>query len=454
MGDDIELVNEKALTWFDVSCIGTGEMLFTGGWAWIVFIASQYGLKWSIIGFLEGAVVIHAAWWLYREMITAVPEPGSIQSYAREAGLFSLGTTYFVGYAPVYGAFMWLELVVAKGLFHALFPSVAGWIWPYVIIVPVVALNLMGQQVTGKIQTILVVFTLIGDGVAAIAVWWAMSNHQVFLANWASPTAINWLSPFSVAGLWIGIMAAVLEVQQVLVDEWSDFKRSRDIGLLSAAWQLWIRQIPLAFGVLAGLPLVALSVMSVPTVEAIQVKLGVGPVFYLALISMLVATYTTFSVYFMAEGKVLALYAQQGALPRAVGQYSSRSVPWIAIVLLAAFALIGAYWSDIDFVISMLSNWSSSLYFVIAILFIGMRLRKDLDRPLKVKFGMPIALLLAAFTAVVAYASFMANWKAGIAWYAVVVLFILYDHFIVPRTKRGGHYRAQVLRRRTSATQL
>jgi len=453
-GDDIQLVNEKALNWFDVSAIGTGEMLFTAGFAWIVYIASLYGIKWTIFGFIGGVVVIHCAWWLYREMITAVPEPGSLQSYAREGGLFSLGTTYFVGYAPVYGAFMWLELQVAQGLFHDLFPSIASWIWPYVIIGPVVALNLMGNQVTGKVQSFLVICTLIGDGVAAIFVWYLIADHHDFAANWSSPSPINWLSPFTVVGLWIGIMAAVLEVQQVLVDEWSDFNRSRDVGLLSAAWQLWVRQIPLAFAVLAGMPLVALSTMAVPTVELIHAKLGAGPLFYLALTSMLIATYTTFSVYFMAEGKVLALYSQQGALPRAVGQYSSRAVPWIAILLLAAFALVGAYFTNTTFIISMLSNWSASLYFVIALFFLGMRRRKDLDRPLKVKFGVPVAIFLLLFTGVIAYAIFISDWQAGLAWYVVVGAFVLYDAFIVPRTKRGGHYRDQVLRKRTSAVRL
>ena len=453
-GDDIKLVNENALTWFDVSAIGTGEMLFTAGFAWIVYIASLYGIKWTIIGFVAGATVIHCAWWLYREMITAVPEPGSIQSYGREAKMFSLGTAYFVGYAPVYGAFMWLELQVATGLFHVLFPGINQMIWPYVIIVPVVALNLMGNQVTGKVQSLLVVLTMIGDGVAAILVWKLLANHHDFSINWLPPTAVHWFSIFTVTGLWIGIMAAVLEVQQVLVDEWSDFKKSRDIGLLTAAWGLWIRQIPFAFAVLASLPLVALAAMSVPTVETIRKILGQGPLFYIALISMLIATYTTFSVYFMAEGKVLALYSQQGALPRSVGKYSSKAVPWVAILLLAVFALIGAYLSNFDFIISMLSNWSASLYFVIALFFIGMRNRKNLDRPLVAKFGLPIAYLVLAFTGACAVAIFISNWKAGIAWYAAVIAFVLYDHFIVPRTKRGGHYRAQVLRVRTSAVRL
>ena len=453
-GDDIQLVNEKALTWFDVSCIGTGEMLFTAGFAWIVYIASLYGIKWTIIGFCGGAVVIHCAWWLYREMITAVPEPGSIQSYAREAKLFSLGTSYFVGYAPVYGAFMWLELSVAQGLFHALFPHVANWIWPYLIIAPVVALNLLGNQVTGKVQTILVILTLLGDGVAAILVWILIANHHDFAANWPSPSKVGILTPFTVTGFWIGVMAGILEVQQVLVDEWSDFPKSRDIGLLSAAWQLWGRQIPLIAAVLCGLPLLALSNMAVPTVELVRAKLGEGPLFYLVLISMLIATYTTFSVFFMAEGRVLALYSQQGALPRWVGQYSSRAVPWIAILMLAAFALIGAYFTNTAFVIAMLSNWSASLYFVIPLFFLGMRRRKDLDRPLKVKFGVPLAVLLMIGTAIIAYAIFVSDWQAGVAWYAAVGAFVLYDAFIVPRTKRGGHYRAQVLRQRTSAARL
>jgi hypothetical protein len=35
-----------------------------------------------------------------------------------------------------------------------------------------------------------------------------------------------------------------------------------------------------------------------------------------------------------------------------------------------------------------------------------------------------------------------------------VAAVVLYDMFIVPRTKRGKFYRAQVLRRRTSAARL
>ena len=453
-GDDIELVDEKALNWFDVSAIGTGEMLFTAGWAWIIYIGSLFGIKWTLIGFALGAVVINLSWWLYREMITAVPEPGSIQSYGREAGLFPLGTTFFVGYAPVYGAFMWLELIVAQGLLHILMPSVPQWIWPYAVLVPVVGLNLAGTQITGKVQAVLVAFTLLGDIFIACAVWWLMSNHAVWKANWGSPTPITWLTPFTVAALWVAIMAAVLEVQQVMVDEWSDFERSRDIGLLSAAWQLWSRQIPLALGLMASLPLGVMVTMSVPTVEAVQQKLGTGPLFYLSLISMLVATYTTFSVFFMAEGKVLALYAQQGALPRIIGQYSSRAVPWVAIIFLALFSLIGAYWRNFTFIIDVLTNWSSTLYLVIAIFYLRMKRNRELERPVEAKFGVPIAVFLVCFTTMLTYASFRLNWKAGVSWFAIVGAFVLYDHFIVPRTKRGGFYRAQVLRRRTSAARL
>jgi hypothetical protein len=35
-----------------------------------------------------------------------------------------------------------------------------------------------------------------------------------------------------------------------------------------------------------------------------------------------------------------------------------------------------------------------------------------------------------------------------------VAAVVLYDQFVVPRTKRGSFYRAQVTRRRTSAARL
>ncbi len=452
--DDLDLVNEKPLTWFDVSAIGTGEMLFTAGWAWIVYIASLYGIKWTILGFIGGAIVIHAAWWLYREMITAVPEPGSLQSYAREAGVFSLGTSYLILYAPVYGAFMWLELYVAQGLLATLWPSVPEGIWPYVVLIPVVLLNLAGRQITGKVQSLLVVITLVGDIFLAIGIWLLIANRASWDANWASPTPVDWLTFFTAAGLWIGIMAGIMEVQQVLVDEWRNFGQSRDVGLLSAAWQLWVRQIPLALAVLSSLPIAALVAMPVPTVGVVQEKFGHNPLFYLAMFTMIIATYTTLSVYFMGMGKIVALYSQQGALPRVLGRYSSRSVPWIAILLLAGFALIGAYWHDFSFVASVLSTWSVTLYFVVALFYLLMRRRTDLDRPLQAKFGTPIAAALLVYTGVIGYAIEQTNPKAFGVWVAIVAVVVLYDWGIVPRTARGKFYRAQVLRRRTSAARL
>ena len=452
--DDIELVDEKPLSWFDVSAIGTGEMLFTAGWAWIVFIAASYGILWSILGFVGGAIVIHTAWWLYREMITAVPEPGSLQSYAREAGVFPLGTSYLILYAPVYGAFMWLELLIADELLALLFPGVPAAIWPYVVLVPVIALNLLGHQITGKVQSVLVVITLAADIVLAVAVIALIANTEAWDLNWPSPTPVTFMTFFTVTGLWLGIMAGIMEVQQVLVDEWKDFGRSRDVGLMSAAWQLWIRQIPLALGVLGSLPVAALLVMPVPTIGVVEAKFGQNPLFYLALFAMLIATYTTLSVYFMGMGKILALYSQQGALPRAVGRYSRRSVPWVAIVILGLFALIGAYWSDFAFVSHVLSTWSTTLYFVVALLYLLMKRRKDLDRPIVSRFGTPLAVFLLVFTAVIGVAIAMTDWTAALTWVALVVIVVVYDMFVVPRTKRGAFYREQILRRRTSAARL
>jgi len=455
--DDIKLVGDKPLTWFDVSAMGTGEMLFTAGWAWIVFIASFYGVKWTIIGFLGGALVVFVAWWLYREMITAVPEPGSIQSYGREAGLFSLGTAYFILYAPVYAAFMWLELLVAQGLFSLLFPGVPQGLWPYVVILPVVLLNLLGHQITGKVQAALVVITLVGDVVLAAGLWWLVADSGFWKANWESPTPVNWLTFFTVTGLWLGIMAGILEVQQVLVDEWRNFNQSRDVGLLTAPLQLWGRQIPLALAVLAGAPLAALVAMPVPTVELVRSKLnesGNNPLFYLALLTMLIATYTTLSVFFMGMGRIVALYSQQGALPRILGRYSNRSVPWVAIVLLAAFALVGVYWQSFSFILTVLSSWSATLYLVIAIFFLRMRARTDLDRPLRVRLGVPMAGFLVVYTALIAYGVFKLNAKAFITWIIVVAAVVLYDKFVVPRTSRGRFYREQVTRLRTSAARL
>ncbi|MDN5932098.1 MAG: amino acid permease, partial [Pseudonocardia sp.] len=350
-----------------------------------------------------------------------------------------------------------LELFVAQGLLTLLFPAAPTGIWPYVVILPVLALNLLGHQITGKTQAVLVAITLVGDIVLAVGLWWVVADSGIWAANWESPSPITWLTPFIVAGLWIGIMAGILEVQQVVVDEWRNFAVSRDVGLLSAAYGLWIRQIPLALAVLASAPLVALLAMPVPTVGVVQERVAEyqgHPLFYLALLTMLVATYTTLSVFFMAMGRLVALYAQQGALPRVLARYSSRAVPWVAIVALALFALIGVYWTNWAAVVHILGAWAVTLYFVVALFYLRMRSRKDLDRPLTARYGVPVAVVLLVYTALIAFGIFSLDWKAAAAWVAIVVVVVLYDKFVVPRTKRGGFYREQVTRQRTDATRL
>jgi amino acid transporter len=312
----------------------------------------------------------------------------------------------------------------------------------------------MGHQITGKVQAVLVLVTLVGDILLGVIVWKLLAHHEFWAANWGPRAPLPWYAFFTVSGMWLSIMCGILEVQQVLVDEWDDFPRSRDLGLLSAAYSLWIRQIPLSLGLMASAPLAVLVLMPVPTVQAVQEHLGFGWEFYLCLGCMLIATYTMLSVYFMAQGRILALYAQQGALPRLFARYSSRAVPWVAILVLAVCALIGVYIANYSFLVDVLSCWSSTLYILVAILFLGMRRRRDLDRPVTARYGVPVAIGLLIYSLLIGAAAFVTNWQAGATWSACVAAFVLYDMYVVPNTERGSLYRSQVLRRRTSARRL
>jgi 4-hydroxybenzoate polyprenyltransferase len=83
-----------------------------------------------------------------------------------------------------------------------------------------------------------------------------------------------------------------------------------------------------------------------------------------------------------------------------------------------------------------------------------MKRRKDLDRPIVSRFGTPLAVFLLVFTAIIGVAIAMTDWTAALTWVALVVIVVVYDMFVVPRTKRGAFYREQILRRRTSAARL
>jgi amino acid transporter len=450
---EVKVAGEKPLNWFDVAAIGSGEMITNIIYFWVILAAVIYGVKWSLIGFVGGLVVVTAAWWLYREMITAVPEPGMLQSYGREAGLFSLGTSYFLLYVPVYASFNWLELQVVSGFLSGYTPSFPSWLWPIIIVVPIAMINFLGVQITGKLQAMLIMVILLADLIIGGAIWMSF-DAEVWKANWKSPGPVTWLTFFAATGMWLTFMAGILEIQQVVQDDWKDFAKSRDIGLIFGAFQLAVTLGILGFGVLGLLPIAELAAMPIPHVGAIGQYFGHGALFTAILIFALAATYTTFTVYFMAMSRILALYSMQGALPRILSSYSKRAVPWFAILVCLVLTLIGAYWTDITFIGHMLSMWAATIYIVVAIFYLRMKRNKGLEKPYKARFGVAVAIFLLIYAGLISYALIVQDIKSAIVWFIVVAVIILYDKYIVPNTARGRHYRSEVLRERKNASRL
>lgn len=452
--DDVELVGERKLTWFDVSTIGSGEFLAMLTWGFIIFIGSVYGLKWAIVGFVIAAAVMFVAWWLYREMITAVPEAGWIQSWSREAGLFSLGTAYFILFVPVYAAFMWLEFQVAGALLQSLAPGVDHHIWPLVLIGPLAIINLVGFQITAKLQAGLVSALLVINVVLGVVVW-THFNSSVWSANLKGLSAPGLIGVFTVVGLWIALMAGCLEAQAILVDDWDDFKKSRDRGMVVGLVELWFLEFVVGVGLMGVFSINKLIAFAVPPVSFVHVQYGGGLLYVLVLVWVFIGNATTFNVYFMTMGKTIASYAHQGALPRIFGRYSTRgAVPWIAIVFLTALALAGAYWTSWSFIVHMVSAWAVTLYAAAGLCFIGMRRNKQLERPVVARFGIPLAVLMIAAACLMAWGVLKQYPAPSYVWFGLVVVVALYDYFVVPRTARGKRYRQAVLQRRESAARL
>ncbi len=67
---------------------------------------------------------------------------------------------------------------------------------------------------------------------------------------------------------------------------------------------------------------------------------------------------------------------------------------------------------------SVLSTWSVTLYFFVALFYLLMKRRKDLDRPLTSKFGTPLAIFLLAYTGVIGGSIVATTWKPSLTWFA------------------------------------
>lgn len=446
----VKIEREYLFRAFDIGAIGTGEMIMNVEWVFMVLIVLEFGLGFSLAALVLAVAVMAGMYYLYRELITAVPEPGWMQSYARESGLFSIGSSMFIMYVVVFTAFEWGEMHILTSLFHGLVPAVPSWLWPPIMILPMLVINLLGHQITGKIQTIMVAAVLACDAGFAIGLGFVIKS-KVLAANWHPPVGSHFgFHDFMLAAsFWLAIYVGY-EISIVVLDEWKDVNRGVRIGLPFALIGVLVTYLIMLFAIVGTTPIATAANYAIPHVGAVHAHFPYWA--YIVILGFaLIASHTSINIYFMACGKQIAAYSMQGALPRVFSRYSSRSaVPWVAILFLTAATLVGSYLTTNNFILAAMSTFATNYYMVIPIFYLLMRRNKNLPRPIKARFGVPVAIFVSAACAIMFYYTALSNLGAFAFWVGLVVAIALYDHFVVPRTKRGAMYRQELLRKRGS----
>jgi len=270
-----------------------------------------------------------------------------------------------------------------------------------VIIGPVVALNLYGTQITGK--------SPVGSRGRHAGGRRVPGDRRLDAgfrtarcgrATGESPTPITWISPFHVTALWIGNHG---RRSRGPAGGWSTngtiFHRSRDIGLLSAAWQLWARADSVCVSRCSRRfpwPRWAADVGADGRDRAGQARHW-SAVLHRARQHAGCDVHDAERFFFMAEGQGAGpFYAQAGArYRRRSGATPRGSVPWGGDRLSRGVSRSPARTSPRSTLSSRCSRCGPRrLYLVIAIFFLRMRASKTLERPLEVKYGVSDCMVL------------------------------------------------------------
>jgi amino acid transporter len=455
---EVEVKRHYPFGWFDVGAVGTGEMILNVEWVFMVFIVSIYGLGFSLLALGLTFLIMLGMYYIYRDMISAIPEPGWMQSYGREAGhaikqkfFFSIGSALFISYVVVFAAFLWGEVHVLTALGEQLVPAVPSWLWAPIMILPMTGINLLGHQITAKVQTILVTAVIAIDILFAVALFF-YAKSDVLAANWSMPagTSADFTSLLTAASYWLAIYVGY-EIAIVVLDEWKDVNKGIRIGIPFALLGVLGTYLVMLFAIMGTTDIKTALGFAIPHIGAVQAHFPTWA-YVIILCFALIASHTSINIFFMACGKQLAMYSQQGALPRIFSAYSRRgAVPWFSICFLSAVTIAGAYVTTNQFILAAMATFATTYYFVMPIFYLLLTRNQNLPRPSKSRFGVPVAILISVTCAIMFYYTVVADWQAAVFWVAIVAVIALYDFFVVPHTPRGRLYREELLRPRETA---
>jgi APA family basic amino acid/polyamine antiporter len=378
---------------------------------------------------------------LYGEMASALPLAGGTYAYAKRAINYPVGifvswnyTIAQIGIAVAEGLafanYLNLLIDVCGGPPNALDPRFSG----SVLVLIFVVINFFGIKSAGKAQDFFMYFFWVGS-----IIWFVVAFKDIDFNNFAPmiegipPTVkeaafgilmVLWcfFGFETVVGMGAEVKHARITIPRALI--LSPFI----VMAVNTLWWWFLN------GITPAATRGDLASAAAPFADATTMAgLGVFAVILLCLIITLGGDFSSMNPLVTGAARYMYLMSNDGSMPKVFGKLHPKyKSPYISVIIIGIVSVLMILTNDIILVASMCAYAQISCYILGYLSFIMLRKKEpDLERPFKVPFGVPIAVLAIVVyfvLAVLAYDPTAIKWNLGFDILCIVYIVV---HLII-----------------------
>ncbi|MED1795359.1 APC family permease [Brevibacillus nitrificans] len=358
----------------------------------MVALGNGYGTSgqaYSVVAF--GALIVILCIALsYSEMAAMIPGAGMVGEYTLPAlGKLPALFAVLAGYIVLVGTDGGTNMIVGGQSLEALL-GIPWYLSVAIILIFLIAVNLLGVGVFGKVQSVLAISMMALLGILGI---WGMSGIGTMepLATQPPFSPISWQDQASALGLAIWLFIG-MEFVAPLAEEVKNPGKTIPLAMLFGCFTIWVVDLFFGLGVTKYIELDKLAASTIPHVDGAAAMLGKPGLVIMSIVSILAAV-TTCDTYLVAVPRMLYGLSREGLLPKIFSWLHPKTrTPWYGIFFVVVLILIVLVYAvlnnaNIDFVTLMISvacvTWLMS-YMITQIDVIVLRVKyPNVNRPFK-----------------------------------------------------------------------
>ncbi|GED12329.1 APC family permease [Aneurinibacillus migulanus] len=306
----------------------------------MVVLGNGYGVggpAFSIVAFISLLIILCVAL-SYSELAAMIPGAGMIGEYTISAlGKLPALFAVLAGYIVLVGTDGGANMIVGGQTFETL-TGVPWYITVFVLLGFLVAINLMGVAVFGKVQSVLAIgmMTLL----ALLGIWgltgFGLENQ---LAELPPFSPLTWKEQAATLGVAIWLFIG-MEFVTPLAEEIKNPGRNIPLAMLFGCFTIWFVDLLFGLGVTKYIELDKLAASTIPHVEGAQAMLGNPGLIIMGTVSILAAV-TTCDTYLVAVPRMLYGLSREGMLPKFFSYlHPTTRTPWYGIFFVVALILV------------------------------------------------------------------------------------------------------------------